>query len=381
MIIFFYISLLVLIGYGFLIDYYRRSWTAMPDFKLNLSANKGLTKKVTVIIPARNEEKNISRCLESLVNQSYPKEFIEIIVVNDHSTDQTAWMVSNFQASNIRLINLADEPSFTVLNSYKKKALEIAINAASGEWIMTTDADCACPPDWISTMISQQVQENAALIAAPVRILDNHSLLSVFQTLDFISLQGITGAAVYKHIHAMCNGANLGYAKKAFQLVDGFKGIDHIASGDDMLLMHKISQKFPKQIFFLKSTAAIVDTRPVENWKDFINQRIRWASKSTHYQDQSITQSLVLVFILNLIMLCMLISGFWNIKFLLFFLIMVVIKTIFEFPFVYSVAGFFGQRRLMKYFFFLQPLHIFYTVIAGSLGKWGSYKWKGRKIK
>jgi len=372
---------MVLFAYGILIEYYRRSWNKMPYFDLNMPRTQNKQAIVTVIIPARNEEKNIGKCLQSLLQQTYPKELMEIIVVNDHSTDQTEVVVKAFVQPYIRLINLAEHMNGKPINSYKKKALETAIAASAGEWIMTTDADCELPPDWVSCMMAMQQWQQAAFIAAPVRIADRGSLLSVFQSLDFISLQGITGAAVYKKIHSMCNGANLGYEKKAFQEVGGFKGIDHIASGDDMLLMHKISKKYPDRIFFLKSRKAIVGTEPMRDWKTFINQRIRWASKSTDYEDGSITQSLLLVYFLNLFLLITLVATIWDRKNLLFFFILVVVKTILEFRFVHTIARFFNQQRLMKYFFFLQPLHIFYTVVAGSFGKWGSYDWKGRKIK
>ena len=88
-------------------------------------------------------------------------------------------------------------------------------------------------------------RRDLAFIAAPVKIVPNGSAISVFQTLDFISLQGITAAAAHKNLYPMCNGANLAYTRKAFNDVGGFADIDHIASGDDMLLMKKIQFDFP----------------------------------------------------------------------------------------------------------------------------------------
>ncbi len=92
---------------------------------------------------------------------------------------------------------------------------------------MTTDADCLFHPAWLATLAAFYEEKGAKFIAAPVRIGGpTHSLLSVFQTLDFITLQGITGASVYKKFHSMCNGANLAYEKRAFYEVEGFKDID-----------------------------------------------------------------------------------------------------------------------------------------------------------
>ena len=178
----------------------------------------------------------------------------------------------------------------------------------------------------------------------------------------------------------MCNGANLAYEKEAFFAVNGFANIDRIASGDDMLLMHKIEKEFPGQVHYLKSKQAIVSTQPMKNWKEFFNQRIRWASKARFYDDVGIFWALLLVYLFNLSQLVLLISGFWNLKFVIWFLLVWIAKTIVEFPFVSSVAKFFGKQSLLKYFFFFQPVHMVYTVIAGFFGQFGSYEWKGRKV-
>ena len=150
-------------------------------------------------------------------------------MVNDHSTDNTEAVVRSFSQDHIKIINLAEHLDGKSLNSYKKKAIEIAIGTASGDLIVTTDADCTAPPDWIKCLAAFHHRYKAAFIAAPVKIKDKPYLLSVFQSLDFITLQGITGASVHKKFHSMCNGANLAYEKKAFYEAGGFKGIDNIA--------------------------------------------------------------------------------------------------------------------------------------------------------
>jgi poly-beta-1,6-N-acetyl-D-glucosamine synthase len=207
------------------------------------------------------------------------------------------------------------------------------------------------------------------------------SLLSIFQSLDFSCLQGITGAVVFKKIHCMCNGANLGYDKKIFWEVGGFAGIDEKASGDDMLLMQKIYSKYPERVHFLKSKSAIVSTDSEKTWKSFFRQRIRWASKTMTYEDRSMFWNLLFVFTMNATLLIFFISCFWNPEFFLIMLLLLMGKTLIEFFFVRSISLFFGQANLLKYFFFLQPIHIFYTVIVGLLGNLTVYEWKGRKVK
>lgn len=179
----------------------------------------------------------------------------------------------------------------------------------------------------------------------------------------------------------MCNGANLAYEKKVFYEIGGFKNIDNIASGDDMLLMHKIVKKYPTRFFYVKDSAAIVSTAPAPSWKSFFQQRIRWASKADKYNDKGIFYVLLLVYFLNLLFLIFLLAAIWNISWIFFFLVLVISKTIIEYTFVRSVAAFFEQQQLMAYFPFLQPLHIIYTVFAGWFGKFGTYEWKSRRVK
>jgi biofilm PGA synthesis N-glycosyltransferase PgaC len=366
-----YIIIPLFVCYSILIVYYWRSWVSIPGFT---PSNRTQSTYISIIIPARNEEENIGELLTALQQQTYPKELFEIIVVNDHSTDSTTEVVKQFPG--VKLLELKDE----IINSYKKKAIETGIAAASGELIVTTDADCIPPPAWLQIIASFKEKTTAGFIVAPVVFNCNSSPVQVFQAMDFMVLQGITGASVYKKILSMCNGANLAYERKLFYEVNGFDGIDHIASGDDMLLMHKIAKKYPDRIHYLKSTEAIVNTAPMKTWSAFFNQRIRWASKATHYDDKRIFWVLLLVYLFNLSFLVLAIAGFWNSYFWILFLIAWILKTIVELPFFYSLSQFFNKQWAVKFFFFFQPLHIFYTIISGLLGQFGKYEWKGRKV-
>jgi cellulose synthase/poly-beta-1,6-N-acetylglucosamine synthase-like glycosyltransferase len=368
----FYISLILFAGYGTLIIYYWLSWKSIPEF---FPIQQFHTIKVSVIIPARNEEKNIGILLNALQKQTYPRHLTEVIVVNDHSLDKTAEVAKQF--SNIKLINLDEN----VANSYKKKAIEQGIFSSSGELIITTDADCIPLPGWIETIVAFYNEKKPAFIAAPVALQNNSSIIEIFQSLDFLTLQGITGASVFKKFYSMCNGANLAYEKKAFETVNGFEGIDNIASGDDMLLMHKIQKRFPEKVSYLKSKNVIVSTQPMKIWKDFFNQRIRWASKARFYEDKKIFWTLLLVYLFNLSFLALFIAGFWMHILWLFLVGLWMAKTLIELPFVYSVAAYFNRQSLLKYFFFFQPLHIVYTIIAGWLGQFTRYEWKGRRVR
>ncbi|MEO5947118.1 MAG: glycosyltransferase, partial [Chitinophagaceae bacterium] len=195
--IFLYIIIALFIIYSLIIIYYWQSWNAIPEFK---SSNNNPTTKISVIIPARDEEQNIGQLLQALQNQSYPADLFEVIVIDDHSTDETAAIVQQFPS--VKLIQLKEDN----INSYKKKAIETGIATATGDLIVTTDADCLPESNWIATIALFKTESQSAFIAAPVVFENNNSLLQIFQTLDFLVLQGITGASVYKNAHSMCNG-------------------------------------------------------------------------------------------------------------------------------------------------------------------------------
>jgi cellulose synthase/poly-beta-1,6-N-acetylglucosamine synthase-like glycosyltransferase len=384
----FLFSFLLLFVYTGLLLYYRFGWKQIPVFQPTTVAPYPSTF-ITVLIPARNEALNLPSLLNSLMAQTYPPNLFEVIVMDDHSGDETVNVVKQY--SSFKVISLKDFIPEAAINSYKKKAIETGIQQSRGTLIVTTDADCYAGTEWLQTIARFYETYQPELIVMPVAINCSLRPIEIFQALDFMTLQGITGAAVYKKMHNMCNGANLAYTRKAFDAVQGFKGIDNIASGDDMLLMHKIAQQFPGGIKYLKSPEAIIQTAPVHTIKAFFNQRIRWASKADKYEDKRIFWVLLLVYFFNVMLLVLPIAAIghslpgsmdhWSWMLLKTWLILMLFKTIAELIFLYPVAQFFHKQNLLWLFALAQPFHIIYTVIAGWLGKFGNYEWKQRKVK
>lgn len=367
-----FIAFILITGYSFLIRHYQHVFMKIPVF----IPGKPAPEKISVVIPARNEENNIGPCLDAILKQDYPTSFTEIIVADDHSTDHTAAIV---QSSGARLLSMNNLPEGTV--AFKKAALTAAIAAAGGDTIVTTDADCLAPSSWLSTLISAKQSANAVLVAAPVRMSYDRSFLSKFQSLDFSILQGITAASVHEGFHSMGNGANMAYSKNAFIAVNGFSGVDDIASGDDMFLVHKISRKYPGRVAYAFSPDAIIDTKPEPDWISFFRQRIRWASKARKYEDKRIFRVLLLVYALNLSIFVLMCICFLSPTHFSLFILMLIYKTIVEWGFVFHVLKFFRLQKLMPWFPIAQPFHVAYTVISGLFGQAGSYQWKGRQVK
>jgi cellulose synthase/poly-beta-1,6-N-acetylglucosamine synthase-like glycosyltransferase len=373
MIALFYTTLFLLAAYTVLLLCYARWWHQTPVYKKQTIKEP---VNVTVIVPARNEAANIEACLQSLLNQQYPRHLLQIIVVNDQSEDATATIVKNTAGNSVLL--LTTDTGFQT--APKKRAIEKAITHATGELIITTDADCITPVSWVATLVDYYQQTGAVFIAAPVNMAAGKKLVSIFQTVDFLTMQGITAGVVHRRFTNMCNGANLAYTKKAFEAVGGFKNIDAIASGDDMLLMHKIANHFQGKVGFIKSENATVTTLPVNSWKAFLQQRIRWASKATHYKEQALFAVLLLVYCCNFSMLILIVTGllsnlWWLVGAFVF------IKFFAELLLVGPVLNFFKQKKLWPWLLLLQPLHIVYIIMAGFLGQVKTYHWKGRRLK
>jgi cellulose synthase/poly-beta-1,6-N-acetylglucosamine synthase-like glycosyltransferase len=305
----------------------------------------------------------------------------EVIVVDDHSTDDTAGLVKGLAKEGIRLVKLSDLQLDIGEVAYKKRAIEEGVRQSRGEIIVTTDADCRHHPGWLQT-IADAFTGDTNMVSGPVLFDYDDSVFQQFQALDFIGMIGITAASLQLGMFNLANGANLAFRRQVFNEVKGYAGIDSRASGDDMLLIYKFAQKDPASIRFLKSTSAVVYTRPAAGLQEFIQQRLRWTSKSFSYQDKRITWILAFVYLANILYPFLLISAILTGDVLLYLLLAFQVLCMFtvDFLFLKRVTAFFGRQKLMRSFISSQLLHIVYIIVIGMLGNLVKYRWKGRKL-
>lgn len=370
---------LLILAYILIMVNYIYHWRALKIW--DTSSDFIPSTKITVIIPVRNEAENILACLNSILKQNYPSHLLEAIVVDDHSTDETLQILRSLKDPCLRILELSNFIDASKTRAFKKQAIQIAIDQSEGDLILTTDGDCIVPANWLQRMVHFYESNKLKFVAAPVNFYEEKNLLENFQSLDFTGMMGVTGAGIEGRFMNMCNGANLAYDKKVFYEVGGFTGINHLASGDDMLLMQKIARKYPDKIGYLKNVEATVKTKAQDSWNAFFNQRLRWASKSSDYKEWKVTAMLGLVwaFCWSIVIsfFGILFFGKWM---LWLFLIQFGIKTILDFIFLGEMTRFFNRSDLMKYFFQSQVLHILYIVIVGTASIFiKKYNWKGRK--
>ncbi|MEN5056675.1 glycosyltransferase family 2 protein [Sphingobacterium kitahiroshimense] len=358
-----------------LVLYMRKGWFEIPTVISNCLP----VKRISIIIAARNEENGIARTIDAVLNQKFPPEQFELIVIDDHSTDRTSDVVLSYAHRGVQLIQLNESNK---LNSYKKLAIAKAIDLCTGEIIVTTDADCRMGENWLMTIISYFETQDLYLLSSPVVYSEEKSFFERLQTLEFLYLIGLGAAGIGNKNPTTCNGANLAYRKDIFYEMGGFAGIDELASGDDELFLHKVAAKYPHKIGFCKSTDAVVYTDAKPTIRSFISQRKRWASKSTKYKNKAIVLLGITIWLFNFCMLtCLIVGLFYHYSYLFTFLVVLIAKIIVEYLFIQPLTQFSKREELMRYLPILSSLHIIYLVYIGILGNIGKYDWKGRQVK
>lgn len=370
-----FISLLLTGLYVLVLIYLIKGWTALKYPKLSPASPH---TKLTLLIAARNEEENIRLTIEDILAQDYPKHLLEIIIVDDHSTDDTANIIRSYAPQGIQMLQLNETEK---LNSYKKKAIAEAIKRSTGDLIVATDADCRMGTRWLSSVVSYFETEQPVMISSPVTYFQEKSLFERLQTLEFSYLIGIGASFIGNKRASTCNGANLAYRKDVFYEVGGFKGIDDLASGDDELLLQKVAERYPGRIGFLKHHDAIVYTHAKPNLSEFLQQRRRWASKSTKYKDKKVVALAVCIWLFNLSLLVNAALSFYDVRFLELFATQMLFKYLFEAVFLLPIMAFFRRMGLVGLLLILSPIHILYFVYVGLIGNTRKYAWKGRVVR
>lgn len=364
--------------YVLLMVYYFRQWNLLPEITQDIDFQAQTA--FSVVIAARNEQQNILRCLSALTACRYPAHLLEIMVVNDHSTDETAAGVQSFitkNTSGIRVRLLQPESG-----SGKKNAISTGIRHAVHPFIACTDADCEPPENWLLLLAQVFEKQSPKMIAGPVVFHHEKKIVEWFQSLDLLGMMGVTGAGIQSGSQHLANGANIAYPKAVFEAVGGFDGNDHIASGDDLFLAQKIARQWPGSIVFLKNPAAAMPTPAMSDWRSFIRQRIRWGTKNAALPEWSVKLSLAMVFAHCWLIIVLGITSLWSVWFLPYFSLALLAKLIPDYFFLRSMSRFFQKQEAMRWFLPGLLLHIFYIAgigLASLVVK--RYEWKSRKLR
>lgn len=329
--------------------------------------------KVSVVIPFRNELAHLEQLVKDLERQTHTD--FEVLFVNDHSTDQGAELLSSILKKHYfhaRLLHLREKEG-------KKMALAQGIDSASGEIIVTTDADCRFSEKWLEALVQPFCDEKVLMVAGPV-YLSGSSLWQRMQSIEFSALMGVGGAMIHFKKPTMANGANLAYRKSTFHAVKGFENISDTPSGDDELLMDKFKRYQRGSIVFIKQREAWVKTQALPTFQEFHHQRLRWAGKWRVRKRGNTMVTAFFIFLMQAIQL---------------YLVYVLINSWMEWKGITS-GVFILLRAMMEYHlirrvrkshdgstsswvftacYLIYPLYVLYFGIASNIKQ---FEWKGR---
>jgi cellulose synthase/poly-beta-1,6-N-acetylglucosamine synthase-like glycosyltransferase len=231
----------------------------------------------TVIVAARNEEQNILDCLISLAELEYPQNKLDIIIVDDYSTDGTNKIISDFilDKPNFKLIQ--PEKDFGVTKG-KARAIANGIEFANGEIILTTDADCTVSKTWAKTLASYYTKDVAVVCGYTNQKWKN--IFEGMQDFDFIYLLTVAAGTINwgKPMSAM--GNNMSYRKSAYNEFGGYSKIPFSVTEDFKLLM-AIKELKKYKIIYPLDKGSLVTSKPCEDVKTLYRQKKRWAVGGT----------------------------------------------------------------------------------------------------
>ena len=268
-------TLLIVGLYLFLQIYFTHLWDRRDP---TVQFKGGIDRRVSVVIAARNEEANIEACLQSIVNQTYPPHLMDVFLVDNHSTDDTLLLAATVKDERIKIFALKDHLDENA--TFKKEALQFGIAKSTAEWIVTIDADCVAPARWLHTIMSHADTHGLDMLLGPVGIQCGTSSLERYQQIEVAGLNVVTASGLASGLLLSANGANLAFRRSTFEKVGGYQHHKELASGDDVFLLQAFYRS-AANIGYLKSPQVWIQTSPARTLNAFLNQRIRWASKTS----------------------------------------------------------------------------------------------------
>lgn len=322
----------------------------------------------TIVVPFRNEKQNLPKLLHSIEQLNYPYDLFNVILVDDDSTDSFEIPNIKFQISVLKNIRKTNSP--------KKDAINTAIKNVETEWIVTTDADCIVPINWLNTFDAFIKEHNPKMMASGVYYQTENSVLDNFQQLDLMSLQATTIGSFGNHMPFMCNGANFAYRKDFFEELDGFKGNDNIASGDDVFLLQKALNYESENVHFVKSNETLVLTQTEKSWATLFHQRVRWASKTGSYSGVYSKQLGLCVFLMNFTWLATLLFWLFSLTTTSIFLSVIILKFLVDNILIYQGNKFFKIKT--NHLLLSNLIYPFFSTTVAFYSFFGTYTWKGR---
>ena len=357
-------------GYVTLLSWFLKGWNHLSE--INTKHRLPGRVFISVVIPFRNEESNLEYLMESLSRQRFSSHHLEVVLIDDHSTDQGVLRLRELQ-QNYHWLRIEMSQGHG-----KKAALRQGISAATGELIVATDADCHFGKDWLQTVAETYLEQNPDMIIMPVGMEEGRGFLGSFQQNDYLALQMVTAGAAGVNVPVIGSGANLAFKKKSYlETCKKIPGGQYL-SGDDVFLLHAFKAEGFK-VIYLKSAQAMVRTHPAETVKNFLLQRMRWGGKSKGYTDSWAKSTALLIFLTNSFLSLLPFFMLMNYKIILIWLPAFITKVVIDRVLINAGKDFFAVSSGLIRFLAFSVLYPPYILIAGLGSILFRERWKDRK--
>ena len=228
--------------------------------------------RVSIIVAARNEEEFIGKCIQSLLKIDYSTESLEIIVVNDGSTDRTAEIIGSTVMGHPHVKLLSSTPGTCDLKG-KANALEQGIAQSSGEILMFTDADCIVQPSWVKETVKYFTPDVG--VVGGFTILEAHRTFEGIQTLDWLFLFSLAAATVSWNKPLTVIGNNLSMTKKAYQKTGGYKTIPFSVT-EDYAIVQAMLTRTKYGVRFPMNPHSTIVSKACQSFSHLYRQKQRW---------------------------------------------------------------------------------------------------------
>ncbi len=346
------------------------------------SAPLNQTLRISILVPARNEETFLEKCILSLLAQDYPQHLTQLIFIDDDSTDGT-WRIMSRYSDNCSNLLALRSPEWRegLPRSPKKKALFHGIENATGDLILACDADCTAPETWATSMVSCFTQD-IVMVAGYAGIDkpgDKQNFFIKFQALELLSMFTCAAGSINSGWPLASSGSNQAFWKQEFLSTGGYGSSGHLVSGDDDLLLQRLTRLTGKKAIFNNDPKSYMHTAPMPDVKSFYSQRKRWGAKYTHYKT-SYKIFLAQYYLLTTTVLALLLMTLFERSFIFLAFSGLLIKLLPEYTLLLRGTSYFQRKDLRKYLPLWSCVQMPYITIMGALSLVTKTSWKGRQF-
>lgn len=319
---------------------------------------------MTVLVAARNEEASIEACLNALSQQDY--QGLHIVVVNDRSDDATG---KRARAWRDRIPNLdVVEVTRTILHCPKKNALATGVERATGEIVLTTDADCTPPSTWVSDTVACFGPDVGAVIGpAP---LTGEGFLDGLLAVQALVVSAIAAGSAGLGAPVTCSGRNFAFRRKAFDNVGGYSPIGDRVGGDDVFLMLAIASHPDWRVVF-NSTSPVPSPAHTDR---LLGRQLRYQSKTLHAGGLTLISAFV-VYIFHVALLVALFAAWFQPEWLPVVLSLAIVKLASDGLFLFRAAHRLPRTATLAWFPLVEVISIPYIALISAIGAVRSSTW------